>query len=82
LTSTLYDLRTETMERGAPAGTACSDDALMNGVDQIVEQLNRSRALRLPLLSVSTEVLRRAPATVSRGKGTIASASTARFMAP
>jgi len=39
MTSTLYDLRTEMVERGATIHTQCSDDALLIGVDQLVAQL-------------------------------------------
>jgi hypothetical protein len=39
LTSTLYDLKSETTEQAASARTECSDNALMNGVDQVVQQL-------------------------------------------
>jgi hypothetical protein len=39
LTSTLYDLKTETVDQAASARTECSDNALMNGVDTVVQQL-------------------------------------------
>jgi hypothetical protein len=39
MTSTLYDLKSETTERAASARTDCSASALLGGVDRIVEQL-------------------------------------------
>jgi hypothetical protein len=39
LTATLYDLKTETTERSATARMACSDNALMDGMDQIAKGL-------------------------------------------
>jgi hypothetical protein len=41
LTSMLVDLRTEATERAASIRTACTDDALLRGVDQLVRQLSR-----------------------------------------
>jgi hypothetical protein len=39
MTANLYDLKKETVEKAATARTACSDDALMGGVDEIARQL-------------------------------------------
>jgi len=39
LTSTIYDLKTEATERAASVKTACADDALIDGIDKIVERL-------------------------------------------
>jgi len=42
LTTILYDLKTETAERAASAKTGCSDDQLMEGVDQLIKSLSNS----------------------------------------
>ena len=39
ITASLYDLKSETTERGASVRTECSDDALMDAMDQIARQL-------------------------------------------
>jgi hypothetical protein len=39
MTSTMYDLRTETTEAAASARTSCAADALLGAVDEIVKQL-------------------------------------------
>lgn len=39
MTTTLYDLRTETAERAASVKTDCTEDGLLSGVDEVVEQL-------------------------------------------
>jgi hypothetical protein len=39
LTSILYDLKTETTEKAASVDTGCSDEALMDGLKQIAQQL-------------------------------------------
>jgi hypothetical protein len=39
MTTSVYDLRTETTERAASVKTACSEDALMGAVDALVESL-------------------------------------------
>lgn len=41
LSATLYDLETETTERGATAKSACEPEALMGAVDRLVGQLAR-----------------------------------------
>jgi hypothetical protein len=39
LTSLLYDLKTETTERAATVNTACAEEALLGGVEQLARQL-------------------------------------------
>jgi hypothetical protein len=43
MTSTLFDLKTETTERAASAKTPCGATALVGGVDQIMEQLGKPK---------------------------------------
>jgi len=40
ITMTLFDLKTETGNLAATARTSCSEDALMDGIDHALEQLN------------------------------------------
>jgi hypothetical protein len=42
ITSTIYDLRSETTDRSVSAKTDCSDDSLVGAIDQIVGQLTAS----------------------------------------
>jgi hypothetical protein len=42
ITSTLYDLKTETAEKSALSRTECSDDALMDAMDRVARQLSGS----------------------------------------
>jgi hypothetical protein len=42
MTATLLDLRSETAEKGASVRTTCTENALMDGMDQIVGQLGLS----------------------------------------
>jgi hypothetical protein len=46
LTSTLYDLRTETTEKAASTKTDCSEEGLLAGIDAIVRQLASGPELR------------------------------------
>jgi hypothetical protein len=41
ISSTLYDLKTETAERAASVRTDCSVDRLMEGMEQVAQQLSR-----------------------------------------
>ena len=38
-TSLLYDLKSETTDRAASAKTACSESALLSGIDELAKQL-------------------------------------------
>jgi hypothetical protein len=39
ITATLYDLKSETAEAGASSRTDCTDNALMDGIDQVATQV-------------------------------------------
>lgn len=41
--ATLFDLRTETTEQAATVKTGCSEDALLEGTDRVVDELARAR---------------------------------------